>query len=113
LERSGERINIPAPSRAAHCRNATYQNHTRSGEAALKWEAGGRSEALLLRGDELAAAKAWLAAQPQFAPEPTLLHHEFIKAADDVEAARTSAERQRLDQMAASLEREKAAQDAS
>jgi len=64
---------------------------------------------LLWRGDELAAGKIWLAAQPQYASEPTLLHHEFIKAAEDAEAARTSAERQRLDQMAAAQdEREKA-----
>jgi hypothetical protein len=59
----------------------------------------------LLRGEELTA---WLASQPQFAPEPTLLHYEFIKAADDAEVARTSAERQRLDQMAsAQADREK------
>jgi hypothetical protein len=85
------------------------REHTWLGEAALRWDARGRNEALLLRGDELAAAKAWLAAQPQFAPEPTLLHHEFIKAAEDAETARTSAERQRLDEMAtAQAEREKA-----
>jgi hypothetical protein len=86
------------------------REHTRIGEAALRWDTRGRNEALLLRGEELAAANAWLAAQPQFAPEPTLLHHEFIKAAEDAEAARTSAERQRLDEMSAALEREKAAQ---
>jgi TIR domain len=53
------------------------REHTRIGEAALRWDARGRAEALLFRGDELAAAKTWLASQPQFAPEPTLLHHEF------------------------------------
>jgi formylglycine-generating enzyme required for sulfatase activity len=85
------------------------REHTRIGEAALRWDGRGRNEAMLLRGEELAAAKAWLAAPPQYAPEPTLLHHEFIKAAEDAEAARTSAERQRLDQMAAAQdEREKA-----
>jgi formylglycine-generating enzyme required for sulfatase activity len=64
---------------------------------------------LLLRGEELAAAKTWLGSQPKFAPDPTLLHHEYIKAAEDAEAARTSAEKQRLDQIAAALnEREKA-----
>jgi hypothetical protein len=35
--------------------------HTRIGEAALRWDARGRVEAPLLRGEELAAAKAWLA----------------------------------------------------
>src|SRR5262249_44102258 len=87
------------------------REHTRIGEAALRWDARGRNEALLLRSEELAAAKAWLAAPPQYAPEPTLLHHEFIKAGEDAEAARTSAERQRLGEMAAALEREKFAQD--
>jgi hypothetical protein len=38
------------------------------------------------------------------------MHHEFIKAADDAEAARSSAVRQRLDEMTAALEPEKAAQ---
>jgi formylglycine-generating enzyme required for sulfatase activity len=85
------------------------REHTRLGEAALRWDAHGRNEALLLRSDELAAAKAWLAARPQFAPEPTILHHEFIKAGENAETTRASAERQRLDQMAAALEREKAA----
>jgi hypothetical protein len=42
--------------------------------------ARGRPAALLLRGKELAAVKAWLAAQPEHAQEPTLLHHELIKS---------------------------------
>jgi formylglycine-generating enzyme required for sulfatase activity len=88
------------------------REHTRLGEAALRWDTRGRNEALLLRGDELAAAKTWLGAQPQYAPEPTLLHHEFIKASEDAETARASAERQRLEQMAeAQDEREKALND--
>ncbi len=93
------------------------REHTRIGEASLRWDGRGRNDALLFRGDELAAAKAWLANPPQYAPEPSLLHHEFIKAGEDAEAARSTAERQRLDQMAAAqaerekaLEREKAAQ---
>jgi hypothetical protein len=90
---------------------AWIREHTRLGEAALRWDARGCNEALLLRGDELAAANAWLASPPQFAPEPTLLHHEFIKAAEIAEAARTSVERQRLDDMAAALKRERVAQE--
>lgn len=49
------------------------REHTRFGEAALRWHGRGRNEALLLRGEELAAAKAWLANSPQYAPEPTWL----------------------------------------
>lgn len=86
------------------------REHTQIGEAALRWQGRGRAEALLSRGEELAAAKVWLSAPPQFAPEPTLLHHEFIRAGEDAEAARSTIERQRLDQMAAGIEREKAAQ---
>jgi CHASE2 domain-containing sensor protein len=88
------------------------REHTRIGEAALRWDARGRAEALLLRGEELVSAKAWLASRPKYAPDPRLLHHAFIIAAEDAEAARTSAERQRLDQMAvAQDEREKALLD--
>jgi formylglycine-generating enzyme required for sulfatase activity len=87
------------------------REHTRLAEAALRWVQRGSAGALLLRGEELAAAKAWLASQPKYAPDPTLLHHEFIKAAEDAEAARTSDERKRLDEMAAALEQVKLAQD--
>jgi hypothetical protein len=88
------------------------REHTRIGEAALRWAGRERNVALLFRGDELAAAKAWLASPPQYAPEPTILHHEFIKAGEDAEAAREGAERQRLDQMAAAQgERERALND--
>ncbi len=85
------------------------REHTRIGETALRWDARGRAEALLLRGDELATAKAWLASQPKYAPEPTLLHHELIKAAEDAETARISSDQRRLDQVRAALEREQAA----
>ena len=86
------------------------REHTRVGEAALRWEARGRAEALLLRGEELAVAKAWLASQPEYAPEPTLLHHEFVNASEDAEKVRTTVDQQRLDQIRTALEREKAAQ---
>jgi formylglycine-generating enzyme required for sulfatase activity len=92
------------------------REHTRISEAALRWEARGRADAMLIRGVELAAAKDWLKAQPKYAPEPTLLQHEFITAGEDAESARMNAERQRLDQITAAqderekaLEREKAA----
>lgn len=87
------------------------REHTRIGESALRWDGRGRADALLPRGEELAAIKLWLGAQPKYGPEPTLLMHEFIKAGEDAEFARTTIERQRLDQMAAALQREKAAQD--
>jgi WD40 repeat protein len=85
------------------------REHTRFGEAALRWDARGRANALLLRGEELAATKEWVKTQPQYAPEPTLLMQEFFKASETDEAARAGAERQRLEQMAAAqAERAKA-----
>lgn len=86
------------------------REHTRIGEAALRWDGRGRVDALLPRGEELLAAKEWLKAQPKYAPGPTMLTQEFINFGEDAEAARSTVERQRLDQMAAALEREKSAQ---
>ena len=88
------------------------REHARIGEAALRWEGRGREERLLLRGEELAAAKAWLSSQPKYTPEPTLLHHEFIKASVDAEVAHTLEDQRRLDEIAvAQAEREQALQE--
>lgn len=86
------------------------REHTRLGELALRWVGRGRAEALLLRSDELTAARTWLASPPKYAPEPTLLHHEFIRAGEDAEVARTSREQRRLDELRAALEQAMAAQ---
>jgi formylglycine-generating enzyme required for sulfatase activity len=81
------------------------REHTRITEAALRWDARGRADAMLMRGEELSAAKDWLKAQPKYAPDPTLLQHEFIKAGEDAEAARMTAERQALEREKAALRR--------
>src|SRR5215472_2686220 len=47
------------------------REHTRLGELARRWEGRKRSESLLLRGDDLDAAKAWVAARKVGAPEIT------------------------------------------
>ena len=47
------------------------REHTRLGELATRWEGRGRPESLLLRGDDLDTAKAWLAARKAAAPEIT------------------------------------------
>lgn len=87
------------------------REHTRIGEEASRWNLRERNEALLFRGDELAAAKSWLSSPPQYAPEPTLLHHEFIRAGEDSQLARESVERQRLDSIAAAQEERQVALD--
>lgn len=86
------------------------REHTRIGEAARRWNERGRNEALLFRGDELAAAMSWLASPPAHAPEPTILHHAFIKSGGDAETARSTEERRQLDEMRALLDREQVAQ---
>ena len=77
------------------------REHTRLGEAALRWVDRGRVDSLLLRGLELHAAREWLARQPKYAPEPTNAHLDFIRASEDEEASRATLERKRLDEMAA------------
>jgi hypothetical protein len=66
------------------------REHTRLGELAGRWSARGRSEAQLLRGDELDAAVAWRNAKPMGAQAITDTQADFIKASSD---ARVEAER--------------------
>jgi hypothetical protein len=68
------------------------REHTRIGELAQRWHERKRNEALLMRGDDLVAAKAWAARQPKFAPEPTLVMREFIAAGEDAERERVTRE---------------------
>ena len=48
---------------------AWIREHTRVGEAAARWEARGRPEALLWRGNELSDVKIWMARRPRDAPK--------------------------------------------
>jgi hypothetical protein len=77
------------------------REHTRLGELAARWDRGSRSQDALLRGLELAHALDWHKSRPANAPELTALQREFLEASEDAEAARTSAERRRLEEMAA------------
>lgn len=54
------------------------KEHTRIGEAARRWEEGGRSNAQLLRGAELQAAETWSTRQPLEAPALSDRHRAFI-----------------------------------
>lgn len=56
------------------------REHTRLGELAGRWQQQSQSAALVLRGEELAAAEQWLAEQPNKAPAPTKLHHSLISS---------------------------------
>ena len=56
------------------------RTHTRIGVEATRWEQSGRDSSQLLRGSDLAAAEAWLAAGAGKSPEATALQREFLLA---------------------------------
>ncbi len=66
--------------------------HTRWLVKALEWDGEQRDRSFLLRGSELKAAEAWLAASPEDAdPAPTPLQREYLLASRE-----SAARRQRL-----------------
>jgi WD40 repeat protein len=72
------------------------REHTRLGELATRWSARQRPESLLLRGEELDAAKAWNAKRLEAAPATTEAQRSFIAASEDAERARLDKERAQL-----------------
>jgi hypothetical protein len=79
---------------------AWIREHTRLGELARRWQGRNASDALLLRGDELAAAQAWAAKWTPDAPPLTELHRAFIAASLDAEACRENDLRRQNEAMA-------------
>ena len=71
------------------------REHTRLGALARRWDARGRTDAMLLRGDELDAAKTWAARRPQGAPDLNDAQLDFIAASDAAEQAAERAARHR------------------
>jgi hypothetical protein len=71
------------------------REHTRLGELALRWEARNRTDALLLRGVELDAARHWLSSGAIDAPAITDAHRTFINASEAAEGALIKKERTR------------------
>src|SRR5215475_3042036 len=86
------------------------REHTRLGELAQRWEGRRRPESLLLRGDDLDAAKAWMAARKVGAPEITDAQRAFVSASEDAEAKRLGNERAQLERDKAQVAEIKAAQ---
>src|SRR5215472_5101731 len=70
------------------------REHTRLGEIAARWDKRGRPESLLLRGDDVDAAKTWMAARNAAAPEITDAQRAFVKASKEAESARLDKERE-------------------
>ncbi|MDX2213738.1 MAG: TIR domain-containing protein [Oculatellaceae cyanobacterium bins.114] len=54
---------------------------------AIEWDNKGRSDSLLLRGDDLEEAEQWLTQSQTKQPEPTELHQNYIRKSREVEAA--------------------------
>jgi len=54
------------------------REHTRIAELAARWQARGRPSSLLLRGDDLATARAWAARRKSEAPEITEVQRDFL-----------------------------------
>src|SRR5712691_6738433 len=75
------------------------REHTRLGELSLRWQARGKTESLLLRGDDLDAAKRWMARRKAGAPEITDAQRTFLLASEDAEGARLGKERAQLEEM--------------
>jgi uncharacterized membrane-anchored protein YhcB (DUF1043 family) len=86
------------------------REHTRLGEIATRWDRRKRPEALLLRGDDLGAAKAWMAARKVGAPEITDAQRALISASEEAEAKRLGNEREQLEREKVQLAEIKAAQ---
>jgi len=80
--------------------NLTWiREHTRLAEFATRWGRG-RQESLLLRGDEIDAAKTWMAARNAAAPEITDAQRAFVKASEEVETARLAKEQAQFETIA-------------
>jgi len=61
-------------------------------------------ESRLLSGSDIIAAKTWVARRPKGAAEPTSLHLDFIRASEEGEDARLTAQRKQLAEIAAAQE---------
>ena len=77
------------------------REHTRLLQRATEWQASRKPASRLLFGDSVADAVQWIANKPRNAPEPTALQFEFIRASEELEARRLSAESRHREEIAA------------
>jgi hypothetical protein len=100
--REGQSFARPLRELAAALRQDVewIREHTRLSEAAARWQARDRgtraADDLLLRGDDLADARAWAARRKEGAPEITALLTSFLTASEERAAALANQERERL-----------------
>ncbi|MAS36591.1 MAG: hypothetical protein CL610_21480 [Anaerolineaceae bacterium] len=64
------------------------REHTRLLLRALEWDQSGRDSSLLLNGNEITRAEAWLTGSMDLHPEPTDLHTQYIIASRNAETTR-------------------------
>jgi hypothetical protein len=76
------------------------REHTRLFQRATEWKSGGQLPSRLLFASDIVDARAWLSRRPKGAAEPTGLHLEFIRASEEAEHERASAEQKRLEEIA-------------
>jgi hypothetical protein len=78
------------------------REHTRLSEAAARWQTRdrctGTASDLLLHGDELADARAWVSGRKENAPEITALLTSFLTASEERATALANEEHERLDE---------------
>ena len=87
------------------------REHTRYLRLAKEWEDVGRpSDRRLLSAADIALANQWIAEKPEKAAPPTALQLEFIKASEQEDKRRKSAEEQRLKEIADARTQEAEAQ---
>ena len=100
--REGQSFARPLRELAAALRHDVewIREHTRLSEAAARWQARdrgtGAANDLLVRGDDLADAKAWRARRKENAPEITALLTSFLTASEARAVALADQERERL-----------------
>jgi TIR domain/WD domain, G-beta repeat len=115
--REGQSFARPLRELAAALRQNVewIREHTRLSEAAARWQARDRStgaaDDLLLRGDDLADAKAWLARRKENAPEITALLSSYLTASEERAAALATQERERLAERERLVAERESAQD--
>lgn len=71
------------------------REHSRIGALARRWDARGRPEEALLRGEELDHARSWRAGRPHGAPDLTDVHRDYIGASMTAREAAEMAARNR------------------
>jgi hypothetical protein len=79
------------------------REHTRLSEIAARWDArrsraGGEADDLLLRGDDLIDARAWVARRKEDSPEITALQRSYLAASESFATSLSQAEKKRLEE---------------